>query len=141
MDAAREIFREYAAWVGSEICFQSFERELAELPGRYAPPEGRLLLAFIDGRMAGCVALRQLESDVCEMKRLYVRPDFRGTGLGRKLAERLIEEARGAKYKRLRLDTLARMERALEMYRALGFHEIPRYGDNPDGAICFELQL
>lgn len=139
--ATREIFREYAVWVGSEICFASFERELAELPGRYAPPEGRLLLAFSEGHLFGCVALRRLAPDIGEMKRLYVRPQFRGAGVGRVLFEQLIAEAAEAGYKLLRLDTMPRFERAIAMYRARGFEEIPRYGDNPAEAICFELQL
>ena len=139
--ATREIFREYAAWVGDEICFQKFERELAELPGGYAPPEGRLLLGFVEGQLAGCVALRRFSAEIGEMKRLYVRPAFRGTGLGRELARRLIVEAKDSGYKLLRLDSLPRMERAIAMYRDLGFYEIPRYSDNPDGAICFEARL
>jgi carbonic anhydrase len=137
----RELFREYAAWVGDEICFQKFQRELAELPGGYAPPEGRLLLAMVDGQLAGCVALRRFAAEIGEMKRLYVRPAFRGTGLGRELAGQLIVEAKDAGYKLLRLDSMPRMERAIAMYRGLGFYEIPRYSDNPDGAVCFEVRL
>ena len=141
MAATREIFREYAAWVGDEICFQKFQRELAELPGGYAPPEGRLMLAVVDGLLAGCVALRRFATEIGEMKRLYVRPAFRGAGLGRELAGQLMAEAKGAGYKLLRLDSLPRMKRAVAMYRSLGFYEIPRYSDNPDGAICFEARL
>lgn len=141
LEPAREVFREYAAWVGSDICFQAFERELAQLPGYYGPPEGRLLLAIIEGQVAGCVALRRFAPGIGEMKRLYVRPEFRGSGTGRVLLERLIAEARDAGYKVLLLDTMPRLERAIAMYRARGFREIPRYGDNPAEAICFELQL
>jgi ribosomal protein S18 acetylase RimI-like enzyme len=141
IEEVRRLFREYAEWVGSEICFESFARELAELPGRYAPPGGRLLLAFVDGRLAGCVALRWLEPGICEMKRLYIQPEFRGSGLGRSLVERVIGEAGESGYRFLRLDTLPRMERAVAMYRAFGFYEIPRYADNPASAICFELLL
>jgi ribosomal protein S18 acetylase RimI-like enzyme len=141
LEPTRELFREYAAWVGDEICFQKFQRELKELPGGYAPPDGRLLLGVVGGQLAGCVALRRFASDVGEMKRLYVRPAFRGTGLGRELTGRLMAGARDTGYKLLRLDSLPRMERAIAMYRALGFYEIPRYGDNPDGAVCFELRL
>jgi ribosomal protein S18 acetylase RimI-like enzyme len=141
LDAARAIFREYAELVGSAICFPAFERELAGLPGSYAPPEGRLLLGFVEDRLAGCVALRQLEPGICEMKRLYIRPAFQGTGLGRRLADRVMEEARDAGYKLLRLDTLPSLKRAIAMYRGLGFYEIPRYSDNPAGAICFEIRL
>ncbi len=137
----RELFREYAVWVGDGICFRKFELELAELPGGYAPPEGRLLLAFVEEQLAGCVALRRFAAEIGEMKRLYVRPAFRGTGLGRKLAGRLVSEARAAGYKLLRLDSLSRMELAIAMYRGLGFYEIPRYSDNPAGAMCFEVRL
>ncbi len=137
----REIFREYATWVGDEICFLLFEQELAGLPGRYTAPEGRLLLVFVDDHLAGCAALRKSEPNIGEMKRLYVRPAFQGAGLGRDLAERVIGEARTAGYVSLRLDTLPRMERAIRMYRDLGFRKIPAYGDNPPGAICFELAL
>ncbi len=141
LEPARELFREYAAWVGDEICFQKFQRELAELPGGYAPPEGRLLLVFVEGQLAGCVALRRFSAEIGEIKRLYVRPEFRGTGLGRDLAGQIMAEARDAGYKLLRLDSLPRMERAVAMYRGLGFYEIPRYSDNPEGAICFEVRL
>ncbi len=141
IDEVRALFREYADFVGDEICFGSFAVELAGLPGRYAPPEGRLLLGFVEDRLAGCAALRPLGPGVCEMKRLYVRPEFRGSGLGRSLVERIIGEAREAGYRFLRLDTLPRMERAMAMYQAFGFREIPRYGDNPESAICFELEL
>jgi putative acetyltransferase len=142
----REIFLEYAAWVSDDICFRSFERELAALPGEYAPPSGGLLIAAPQGgnagsRLAGCAAFRKLAATTAEMKRLYVRPAYRGSGLGRRLAVRIIEEARGAGYRTLRLDSLPRMEQALRMYRALGFQEIPPYGGNPPGAVCFELQL
>jgi ribosomal protein S18 acetylase RimI-like enzyme len=141
LEAARAIFREYAELVGRAICFQAFERELDGLPGSYAPPEGRLLLAFVEDQLAGCVALRRLEPGICEMKRLYVRPAFQGTGLGRRLVDRVMEEARDAGYGVLRLDTLPSLQRAISMYLGLGFYEIPRYSDNPDGAICFELKL
>jgi len=140
---ARELFREYEAWLGLDLCFQNFEKELAELPGRYAPPTGRLLLGFEKDELAGCVALRKLTDDVCEMKRLFIRPDFHGRGLGRKLAERIINEARGIGYERMRLDTLAeQMGSAIALYRSLGFKEIEPYYDNPvKGAIFLELGL
>ena len=141
LDQAREIFREYAAWVGDDICFVSFQKELADLPGRYAPPAGRLLLDWQQDRLAACVGLREFAPAVGEMKRLYVRPEFQGMGLGRALAERVIVESRSVGYRLLRLDTLPRMTRAIPLYRALGFREIPRYADNPDTAICFELTL
>jgi ribosomal protein S18 acetylase RimI-like enzyme len=137
----RVLFGEYAEWVGDHICFPAFEREMAELPGLYAPPDGRLLIAFRDDRLAGCVALRKFDAGVGEMKRLYVRPEFRDAGMGPSLVARIIEEARGAGYQLLRLDTLPRMERAVALYRAFGFQEIERHGDNPESAICFELVL
>ena len=143
VEAVRDLFLEYARSLGFSLCFQGFDRELAELPGRYAPPEGRLLLAAVDGDTAGCVGLHKLEGDVCEMKRLYVRPQFRGSGLGRRLAEASIAEARGIGYKKMRLDTIVgRMDRAIELYRQLGFREIDPYRPNPTpGALYMELEL
>ena len=141
LNKVRDIFREYAAWVGDDICFASFQKELADLPGRYAPPAGRLLLDWQQDRLAACVGLREFAPGVGEMKRLYVRPEFQGMGLGRALAERVIAESRTAGYRLLRLDTLPRMTRAIPLYHALGFREIPKYADNPDTAICFELTL
>ncbi|HEX3740631.1 MAG TPA: GNAT family N-acetyltransferase [Terriglobales bacterium] len=139
----RELFLEYANSLGFSLCFQSFDQELASLPGDYAPPEGRLILATSNGNPAGCVALHQIDRDICEMKRLYVRPDFRGKGLGRELAKRVIAEARQIGYKYLRLDTVEPvMKTAVAMYRQFGFREIPSYRQNPiDGALYMELQL
>jgi len=127
----RDLFREYAQELPCDLCFQGFEAELAGLPGRYAPPQGRLLLAFEDGMAAGCVALRSLEHGVCEMKRLYVRPQFRRRWLGRKLAEAVIAEAVGIGYERMRLDTLARLAAANALYHSLGFAETEPYAHNP----------
>ena len=139
----RGLFLEYAQSLGFSLCFQSFDQELASLPGDYAPPEGRLLLAMRDGQSVGCVALHKLDSEVCEMKRLYVRPQFRGKGLGKELAERVIIEAREIGYKKLRLDTVEPVMRtAIAMYRQLGFREIAPYRANPiEGALYMELLL
>jgi putative acetyltransferase len=140
---ARELFLEYAQSLGFSLCFQNFDTELAGLPGDYAPPEGRSLLAECDGRVAGCVALRPKESGLCEMKRLYLRPQFRGKGLGRILGERIIAEARVIGYLRMRLDTVEPvMKDAVAMYRRLGFKDIGPYCTNPvAGAMYMELQL
>jgi len=140
---ARELFLEYAQSLGFSLCFQNFDQELAGLPGDYAPPEGRLLLAEYEGQEAGCVALHRIENGVCEMKRLYLRPQFRGKGIGRALADRIISEARQIGHQRMRLDTVEPvMKDAVEMYRTLGFREIAAYRANPiAGALYMELQL
>jgi putative acetyltransferase len=140
---ARELFREYAQSLGVNLCFQNFEQELAELPGHYAPPDGRLLLADYEGQLAGCVALHKWEAGVCEMKRLYLRPSFRGKGLGRMIADTIIAEARNIGYQHMRLDTIEPiMKDAVEMYRKLGFREIAPYRPNPiAGAMYMELKL
>ena len=141
--STRELFLEYARSLNFSLCFQSFEKELAELPGEYAPPQGRLLLATRGSQLAGCVALHKLEEAICEMKRLYVRPQFRGKGLGRVLAERVVADAREIGYKRLRLDTVEPVMRgAVALYRKLGFREIAPYRKNPiEGALYMELEL
>jgi putative acetyltransferase len=141
--AIRELFLEYAQSLSFSLCFQSFDKELAGLPGDYAPPDGRMLLATSEGQAAGCVALHRIEDGICEMKRLYVRPQFRGKGLGKALAERVINEARAIGYEKLRLDTVeSEMRAAVAMYRQLGFREIAPYRPNPiDGALYMELEL
>lgn len=140
---ARELFEEYAAWLGINLCFQNFDKELAELPGEYTPPDGRLFLAVANDQIAGCVALRKIGEDVCEMKRLYVRPLFRGQGLGRGLTEAIIATAREIGYRRMRLDTLpGKMDLAIAMYRSLGFTNIEPYYKNPiEDAAFMELEL
>ena len=140
---ARELFLEYAESLGFSLCFQSFDQELAGLPGDYAPPTGRLLVAEYRDQLAGCVALHKLESGLCEMKRLYLRPQFRGKGLGRVLAEAVIAEARTLGYPKMRLDTVEPvMPNAVALYRRLGFVEIEPYRANPiAGALYMELAL
>jgi putative acetyltransferase len=141
--AIRELFLEYAQSLGFSLCFESFDQELASLPGDYAPPDGRLVLATNNGQPAGCVALHKLAPEICEMKRLYVRPQFRGRGLGRGLAEKIITEARQLGYTKLRLDTVEPvMKAAVAMYRRLAFREIPPYWQNPiEGVLYMELEL
>ena len=133
--ATREVFREYAQGLGIDLCFQNFEAELSGLPGEYAPPQGALLLALVDGALAGCGAFRRLAdvdyANACEMKRLYVRPAFRRYGLGRILAQTLIDQATQAGYSAMLLDTLDDMESARGLYGTLGFEEIPPYYFNP----------
>ena len=142
LPAVRELFIEYANSIEIDLCFQSFDRELAELPGKYALPEGRLFLAMENESAAGCVALRKIEDGVCELKRLYVRPAFRGSGLGRKLSETVISAAREIGYGRMRLDTLSSMKEAIALYASLGFQRIAPYYDNPsDSAVFMELKL
>jgi putative acetyltransferase len=143
IDAARDLFLEYAQSLGFSLCFQNFDQEMAHLPGDYSPPSGRLLLARVDAAPAGCVGIHALSGDVCEIKRLYVRPQYRGYQLGRKLAEKAIEEARKIGYSTMRLDTIEdRMKTAVQLYRELGFIEIAPYRENPiPSALYMELQL
>ena len=143
IEHARTLFEEYQTGLGISLCFQNFDHELKNLPGDYAPPNGRLLLATDEAALAGCIALRKLTLDICEMKRLFVRPTHRGTGLGRTLVESLIFEARQLGYKKMRLDTLpGRMDKAIALYRSFGFIEIGPYCENPvEGAKFMELEL
>jgi putative acetyltransferase len=138
VEEVRVLFREYAAALPFALDFQDFDREVAELPGAYAPPRGALLLA----RAAGCVGLRPIDQTTCELKRLYVRPSARGTGLGRRLAEAAIAHARRLGYARIRLDTVPGMDSAQSLYERLGFREIAPYRPNPiPGARFLELEL
>jgi len=144
IDLARELFLEYGTWLEFDLCFQNFEQELAELPGKYEPPSGRLFLAYAgDDQLAGCIALRKLDTDCGEMKRLFIRPAFRQQGLGRVLIERLIDEAKRIGYKRMRLDTLpGKMDSAIRLYERFGFRDVAPYYDSPvQGTRYLELQL
>ena len=143
INQARALFREYERWLDVGLCFQNFEKELAELPGAYAPPDGRLLLACESDQFAGCVALRKLSEGVCEMKRLFVRPQFQGKRLGQGWLQSIIDEARSIGYERMRLDTLPdKMDRAIKLYRSVGFREIAPYYHNPiGGALYMDLDL
>ncbi len=131
VETARELFREYERSIGISLCFQNFTEEVATLPGAYAPPDGRLLIAFVGGQAGGCVAIRKIGDGIAEMKRLFVRPAHRGTGLGRKLAEAILAEAGAAGYRTVRLDTLATMREAQALYLSMGFTDIPPYNEHP----------
>jgi len=142
LDHIRNLFGEYEQFLGVDLCFQEFEAELASLPGKYAPPDGRLVLATEGGEAAGCVAIRKLDDGVCEMKRLYVRPEFRSRGLGRRLAREMIVQTAEAGYATMRLDTLDRLIEAMKLYESLGFRRTEPYYDNPlDGVVYWELLL
>lgn len=137
LSQVRDLFREYTGSLEIDLCFQGFEQELAELPGRYALPEGRLLLAIDGSDPVGCAGLRKISEGICEMKRLYVKPDYRLAGLGRLLAQSTITAAREAGYREMRLDTLATMASAIRLYQTLGFQRIAPYYDNPNGSAIF----
>ncbi len=136
------LFKEYAASLDFELSFQDFDFEVDNLPGEYGAPEGRLLLGLWNEQVAGCVALRKISGDICEMKRLYVRPSFRGMKIGKSLAEMIVKEARKMGYTAMRLDTVPSMERARSVYESLGFRKISPYRHNPvPGALFLELDL
>jgi putative acetyltransferase len=142
LEQVRQLFLEYAESLGLDLCFQGFQNELDTLPGTYQRPGGRLLLATWHDTVAGCVGLRPLEPGVCEMKRLYIRPAYRGLRLGAALAGHIIQQAREAGYRSMRLDSLPSMGAALALYRRLGFQDIPPYRENPvPGAVFLELPL
>jgi carbonic anhydrase len=137
LDVVRTLFREYAAWLDLEAEYRQFERELGDLPGIYGPPRGALLLAWVDGELAGCIAMRPLEADICEMKRLWVRTNFRGQGVGVALARAVMQRAAVSGYGRMRLDTLQHMKAAQALYAALGFRPIAPYNSNPPSQTLF----
>jgi putative acetyltransferase len=142
IDRARALFEEYAQSLGFDLCFQNFDEELKNLPGDYAPPSGCLYLAEVDEKVGGCVAVRPLENGICEMKRLYVQPTYRGGKIGRRLAQAIIDEARRIGYVRMRLDAIRTMTAAIALYDSLGFKEIAPYRYNPlDRVIFLELSL
>ena len=142
IDSAKELFLEYAESLDFELCFQDFDKELEGLPGDYTPPEGRLYIAFNENKPAGCIALRKFKDSTCEMKRLYVRPQFRGNDIGKKLVKLLIDEARNIGYEKMVLDTVPSMQTAQKLYKSLGFKEIRPYRINPvKGAVFMELIL
>ena len=138
----RILFREYQRYLNVDLGFQDFERELASLPGEYQPPTGILLLAKAGEKVAGCIALRVIEEGICEMKRLYIRPEFRGLKLGRHLAESVIREAIRIGYRKMRLDTLNTLTEAMHLYESLGFKRVPPYYPNPlPDVVYWELDL
>lgn len=138
----RELFLAYADWIGTDLSFQNFHEEFANLPGDYAAPGGVLLLARYKNEPAGCVAARKFDGDICEMKRLYVRPEFQGLGVGKRLVEEVIAVAKGLGYAKMRLDTMPKMAAAQTLYLSLGFKEIAPYRFNPEpGAVFMELDL
>lgn len=142
IDPLRTLFREYEAFLGVDLCFQSFDAELRTLPGKYAEPKGRCYLALCDGEAAGCIALRPIDNSVCEMKRLFVREKFRGHGIGEMLAEKVISAAKEIGYQTMRLDTLESLTSAVALYRKLGFVQTDPYYQNPcEGVVYLELPL
>lgn len=142
MPLVRKLFEEYAASLGIDLCFQNFGRELETLPGAYAPPDGTIVVAYVEGEPAGCAALRKIGDGVCEMKRLYVRPAHRGEGIGRALAEAIVARAREIGYASMKLDTLESMAEANALYLSIGFRKCPPYCHNPcEHPVYMELSL
>lgn len=142
LNQARILFREYEIFLGVDLCFQGFEQEITELPGKYASPKGCLLLGMDGNKLVGCVAVRPLQEDICEMKRLFVRPEFRGHGYGKILVEEIIKKAHNIGYHYMRLDTLSSLKQAINLYESFGFKKIKPYCFNPlPDVICWELKL
>jgi putative acetyltransferase len=142
MNLIKELFREYEEYLGFDLCFQDFEKELASLPGAYGPPRGALLLAKAEGQVQGCIALRAIDHDTCEMKRLYLRSDARGKGVGYALCLAVIDRARALEFKSMKLDTVSKLQKAIELYRSIGFQPCAAYCHNPQPDVeYFELQL
>lgn len=143
IEEVRDLFREYESWLGLSLCFQGFEEELKTLPGKYAEPDGRIFIGYVDDLPAGCIGLRKLDDGICEMKRLYLRRSARGQGLGNALIEKLIAEAKGIGYKKMRLDTYPpKMGKAVGLYESHGFRAIEPYYENPHGETLFmEMDL
>ncbi len=143
IETIRLLFTEYQQWLNFSLCFQGFDEELAGLPGKYSLPKGRLFIAEYEGKVAGCIALRPMDEEgICEMKRLFVREEFRGKGIGKILTDRIIVDAKAIGYRTMRLDTLQRMETARSLYKKLGFKIIPAYYNNPmEEVVYMELAL
>lgn len=143
IETAKKLFLEYANWLNFDLCFQGFDKELDELPGKYAPPDGRLYLLHDESKIAGCIALRKLDESICEMKRLYIKPEFRGKGHSKLLVKKIIDDAKIIGYKKMRLDTIGdKMKEAISLYRSFGFYEIDAYYHNPQkGVVYMELVI
>jgi len=139
----KSLFIEYAQSLNFDLCFQGFDEEINSLPGKYSQPDGIIFLAKIEEKFAGCIALRNLGEGICEMKRLYVRPQYRGFGIGKILCDKLFEKAKSIGYEKMRLDTIAnQMQTAIELYKSYGFYEISAYYDNPqEGVVYMEMKL
>ena len=142
LEDTKQLFREYSVFLNVDLCFQGFENELAQLPDKYAEPKGAIMLMKIDGLAVGCVALRPLAEDVCEMKRLFVKPEYQSLGIGRELAEAVIVQAKNKGYSSMKLDTLRRLSAANKLYKALDFVETIPYNVNPEeDVVYFEKKL
>lgn len=142
LDEIRLLFREYANSLEIDLCFQDFEQELQSLPGKYSEPDGRMYIALLNDKVAGCIALRRFDQNSAELKRLYIRNGFRGLGISKRLIQRVIQDAMDTGYKSILLDTLETMKPAISLYTSFGFEEIESYYDNPiEGAKYFKLDL